>query len=141
MRRAGLLIVGVVMAATLVFASVAIAERLTGTSGPDFISGSSGDDKIAGGAGDDALRGRGGDDRMSGDSGDDGMNGNKGKDRLFGNSGNDLMRGGRGDDYINAIDHGEVDGVRCGRGDADKAFIDRRDRVRGGGCEQVFRRS
>ena len=140
MRRAGLLIIGVVMAATLVFASVAIAERLTGTNGPDFISGSSGDDRIAGGAADDALRGRGGDDRISGDSGDDGLNGNKGKDRLFGDSGQDLMRGGRGDDYINAIDHGEVDIVACGRGNDDRAFVDRRDRVRAG-CEQVFRRA
>jgi Ca2+-binding RTX toxin-like protein len=140
MRRTGLLIIGVVMAATLAFASVAIAERLTGTDGPDFISGSSGDDRIAGGAADDLLRGRGGDDRISGDAGDDGQNGNKGKDRLFGNSGQDLLRGGRGDDYINAIDKGEVDRVRCGRGNDDRAFVDRRDRV-GGGCEAVFRRA
>jgi len=140
MRKVGLLIVGVVMASMLVFASVAVAERFTGTDGPDGIEGTSGDDRIAGGAGDDALRGLAGDDRISGDAGDDRMNGNKGKDRLFGDSGNDLMRGGRGSDYINAFDKGEVDRVLCGRGSDDVAFVDRRDNV-GSGCEQVFRRA
>ena len=140
MRKAGLFILGVVMASLLVFASVAVAERITGTDRPDAISGTNGDDRIAGGAGDDALRGLNGDDRISGDSGDDYLNGNKGADRLFGNDGNDLLRGGRGPDYINAFDKGEPDRVACGRGNDDVAFVDRRDQVRGGGCEQVFRR-
>jgi hypothetical protein len=49
----------------------------------------------------------------------------------------DRVKGGRGNDIIRVRD-GAIDKVLCGPG-RDEVFADRRDRVRGGNCERVFR--
>ncbi|HEX8051486.1 MAG TPA: alpha/beta fold hydrolase [Thermoleophilaceae bacterium] len=121
------------------------ADRLEGAGGADSLFGLAGDDRIAGKAGGDCIRGGpgrdlligdGGADRLHGDAGDDRISGGSSRDRLEGGKGHDRLRGGSGDDRLFARD-GARDLVDCGPGGADRATVDRLDRVRG--CERVAR--
>jgi Ca2+-binding RTX toxin-like protein len=111
----------------LVLAAPALAARIDGTGGDDRLTGTRGADRMSGFKGNDRLAGRGGADRMFG---------NSGRDRLDGGAGRDRLRGGSGDDRLVARD-GFRDVVDCGSGRADRATVDRLDRVRG--CERVAR--
>ena len=100
--------------------------------GPDptrcsnVISGTGGADRLRGTEGGDRIRGKDGRDRLRGGGGDDCLIGGGGRDSHFGQRGDDTIRArGRARDFIS-----------CGPGD-DRAFVDRRDRVKG--CETVRR--
>lgn len=134
MRRASVVVACLVLAGLMVFATVAMGARITGSSGPDNLVGTGDRDRIAGGGGDDIVTGKGSNDRLDGDSGDDLVRGNKGKDKIFGSAGNDLLRGGQGADDIVSTG-GNNDTVRCGPG-VDRARVGSGDSV-GGGCETV----
>jgi Ca2+-binding RTX toxin-like protein len=93
----------------------AVASRLYGYEGDDFLSGSSQADMLDGGAGNDILNGNAGNDianggagndTLSGGAGDDTLDGGGGNDTLFGDAGNDtyIFRRGGGTDTINNND-------------------------------------
>jgi hypothetical protein len=84
-----------------------------GTNGPDALTGGAAGDVMIGFAADDRMRGEGG------------------HDCLVGGAGADRMTGGDGADVVRAR-NGTPESVRCGAG-RDRAYVDRRDRVRG--CE------
>ena len=96
-----------------------------GSDAVDDLVGTEFGDVINAGAGGDALDGLAGDDCLFGEDGGD---------RIVGGAGSDVVDGGPGGDRLRARD-GERDRVRCGKG-ADRARVDRNDRVRG--CEKVF---
>ena len=93
-------------------------------------------DRIKGTDGGETVNARGGGDRVKARGGRDCVKGKSGRDRIRGQGGADELVGGKGGDTIKARGGGR-DVVRCGKG-RDKAFVDRRDRVRG--CEKVRRR-
>jgi Ca2+-binding RTX toxin-like protein len=111
-----------------------------GTNGPDALTGGAAGDVMIGFAADDRMRGEGGHDCLVGGAGADRMTGGDGADRLVGGRGRDTLVGGPGanaydagggDDVVRAR-NGTPESVRCGAG-RDRAYVDRRDRVRG--CE------
>jgi hypothetical protein len=109
---------------------VALVDRGAGPPPPgqarcsNVVAGTDDADRLRGTAGGDRLRGKGGRDRLIARAG---------RDCLIGGGGRDAHFGGAGDDTIRARGNAR-DVVRCGPGD-DRAFVDRRDRVRG--CETV----
>jgi hypothetical protein len=92
--------------------------------------------RIAGSRDADRLRGTPAADRLIGKGGNDRLRGKRGDDCLVGGGDRDNHVGGAGDDTIRARGNAR-DVVSCGPGE-DRAFVDRRDRVRG--CETVRRK-
>jgi hypothetical protein len=92
--------------------------------------------RVAGTSEDDRLRGTPAADRIIGKGGNDRLRGKRGDDCLVGGGDRDTHAGGAGDDTIRARGNAR-DVVSCGPGE-DRAFVDRRDRVRG--CETVRRK-
>jgi hypothetical protein len=143
---------------TATIAAPAMADLITGTSGPDVLVGTSSADTIRGYAGNDVLRGRRGSDHLYGGPGADRIFGGMDhrRDVLYGRAGNDriyvgnpdLVYAGRGDDVIIPVPEiigmwGELR-VNCGPG-YDRVLFDShwpiwfipRDTPSGGGCEDV----
>src|ERR687894_105168 len=87
------------------------------TSNPDTLIGTNQEDEFSGRGEDDYLRGRGAADTLKGGSDDDIVVGNTGNDRI-------------------EADDGSRDHVDCGLGEADRAFVDPKDRVEAD-CEIV----
>jgi hypothetical protein len=104
------------------------------------------EDELYGDRGNDRLYGRLGPDLLSGGPGDDYLNG--GKDRPghpgekvcdnFPTDRDDTLRGGPGNDVLWAADGDRDQGIDCGPGRGDKAFLDRQD-PKPRGCEKVKR--
>jgi Ca2+-binding RTX toxin-like protein len=63
--------------------------------------------------------------------------GRDGNDRIYGNTGSDMVFGEEGNDTINSAGDRERDVVKCGFGDADRAYVDKFDRVKDN-YENVF---
>lgn len=104
---------------------LALAQKLRGSDGDDWMVGGAGDEIMAAGRGADIVRGQGGndlirgqagDDRLVGGAGDDTLKGGGGADRLIGNRGEDNLRGGGGADTLKG---GLSDDVLTGNGGAD----------------------
>jgi Ca2+-binding RTX toxin-like protein len=74
-----------------VFASVAYAAVIQGTSGNDTLVGTSKSDVIFGRGGDDELRGR---------NQSDDLRAGPGNDTIYGENGADVLRGQEGDDHL-----------------------------------------
>jgi Ca2+-binding RTX toxin-like protein len=111
-----------------------------GTNGPDTLTGGGEGEVVVGFGADDRLRGEGGHDCLVGGPGADRLTGGDGHDRIAGGGGRDVLIGGAGvnvydagggNDLVRAR-NGRPESVRCGSG-RDRAYVDRRDRVRG--CE------
>ena len=111
-------------------------DRLSGTGSADLIFGLAGDDRIGGRADDDCLIGSRGRDRLVGGRGWDRLTGGSGPDTLIGGSGKNRYDAGSGNDVVRAANN-RAELVSCGTGRADRARVDRADRVRG--CERVVR--
>lgn len=94
-------------------------DFLKGTGGDDLIKGQDGDDKIFGFAGNDDLRGQDGEDKIFGGQGDDTISGGRDDDKLFGQEGNDDIKGQAGRDSIYG---GEGDDVIDGGKDEDELY-------------------
>lgn len=92
------------------------ADRIRGTSGPDYLRGLEGPDRLSGFGGSDLLMGGTGGDRISGGSGDDTITGAAGGDQLRGDAGRDIIVGGFGGDRIQG---GAGDDTLDGENDAD----------------------
>ncbi len=120
MRFAALAIVGLlVLAGGANVAASLPACTITGTPGNDLLRGTSGRDVICGLDGDDSIGGRAGNDVLRGGPGNDMLQGDVGTDMLYGGEGNDTL------DSWDAV----RDDVHGGTG-FDRAWVDRRDRVR-----------
>jgi Ca2+-binding RTX toxin-like protein len=113
---------------------------LLGTNRPDTLTGGDAGEVVIGFGSGDRMRGEGGHDCLVGGPGADTLKGGEGDDRLVGGRGRDVLIGGDGanaydagggDDVVRAR-NGRPESVRCGSG-RDRAYVDRRDRVRG--CE------
>ena len=103
--------------ALLSFATVAVADNITGTQGPDVLTGTEFDDHIVAKKGDDQVSALTGNDNVSGNKGDDVLNGDEGNDTLTGNKGADQINGGPGNDLIKARGDGKKSGpdtITCG---------------------------
>ncbi len=101
----------------MVFVSVAVAAKITGTNGNDYLPGTRFQDHIAGGAGADRIEGFKRGDFLHGDSGEDTILGQRGGDKLYAGNGNvDRLRGDGGDDILNARDSQGRDVLRGGAG-------------------------
>jgi Ca2+-binding RTX toxin-like protein len=72
-------------------------------------------------------------------AGNDTVVGRDGNDRIYGNAGSDKLFGNHGNDTINSIGDKGKDVVKCGLGDADTGFVDKKDWVKVN-CESVFLR-
>jgi hypothetical protein len=107
-------------------------RAVSGLGGVTF-RGGAGDDVVVGRSRADVLAGGRGPDLVVGGHGADDVSGGGGRDQLAGGFGADAIAAGAGDDLIRAAD-GDRDRIRCGPG-ADRAFVDRRDRLVG--CERV----
>ena len=116
---------------------------LNGGTGNDRLRGE-GPGRLVGGPGDDVLLSETGRSRLDGGAGDDRLEAGRQRDELRGGPGddslvsawrNDELYGGSGDDMIEARDRRKTF-VDCGPGH-DRAFVDRRDRVKN--CEVVRR--
>ena len=70
-------------------------------------------------------------------AGNDTVVGRDGNDRIYGNTGSDMLFGEEGNDTINSAGDQTMDVVKCGQGDADKAYVDKIDGVKDN-CESVF---
>ena len=126
MRKAIILLAVAAVATLAVATGLALAVETSGNAKNNVIYGTQGTDTLSGGGGDDRIYGRGARDRIHGDSGGDRLFGNPGPDEVYGDDGFDpKMFGDDGDDYINAADERGGDLVDCGRGDDDRALIDR----------------
>src|SRR5215210_7819115 len=90
-----------------VFAGVAYAAVISGTSGNDTLVGTAKSDVILGGKGDDELHGRGQSDDLRGGPGDD---------TIYGEAGADVLRGQEGDDNL----YGGPDGTQNADKDVDE---------------------
>jgi Ca2+-binding RTX toxin-like protein len=110
-------------------------DELFGYGMADLLRGGTGDDTLWGGDGRDKLHGGPDADILNGEAGNDVMRGGKGADILDGGDGRDLVAGGPGNDKFYVQD-GEVDKVRCGRGDDEVVEADPEDRL-GKGCEKT----
>lgn len=76
------------------------ANRIQGTSGPDWICGRAGPDEIDGNGGDDSISGGDHDDEITGGPGNDDIRGDDGIDTIEDNDGDDRVDGGAGNDII-----------------------------------------
>ena len=92
-------------------AGVAVADRISGGAGDDYvmtragadrIDGDDGDDTLAGGDNDDTMTGGAGNDVLDGDDGDDTLAGGDGDDNLWGLAGSDTVTGDLGNDTLHA---------------------------------------
>jgi Ca2+-binding RTX toxin-like protein len=63
--------------------------------------------------------------------------GRDGNDRIYGNTGSDTLYGNHSNDTINSAGDRERDVVKCGQGDADRAYVDKIDWVKDN-CENVY---
>ena len=81
--------------------TVARANSLISTNGPDRLIGTNMRDLLGGLGGNDLIRGLFGNDRLNGGRGNDTLAGGGGRDRLIGGPGNDLLNGGNGADRLN----------------------------------------
>jgi RTX calcium-binding nonapeptide repeat (4 copies) len=108
-RRRGMIAAAVAAVVALVFASVAFALTINGTSGDDFLVGTNAADTINARGGNDTAVGLGGPDRVVGALGND---------DLFGNAGNDTLDAGLGIDELN-----DTSGLNSGdNADVDKLY-------------------
>ncbi|CAD7385208.1 calcium-binding protein [Xanthomonas arboricola] len=87
------------------------------TAGNDQLTGYQGNDSLYGGRGDDSVNGRGGDDLLDGGEGADNLFGEAGDDRLFGGAQGDTLYGGEGDDQL---DGGANNDILYGGGGNDR---------------------
>ncbi len=78
----------------------ALAEKLDGGDGNDYVSGGGGNDSLYGGSGDDILAGDAGDDVVGGSNGNDTLYGGAGNDSVLGGADNDELWGGDGNDTL-----------------------------------------
>ena len=140
MRRRALLVIatmGLLGGVLLLGGGVALADTIDGTSGADDLIGTDKDDVIHGSGGKDYISGLGGPDVLYAGAGNDTVVGRDGNDRVYGNTGSDMLFGEEGNDTINSAGDRQSDVVKCGQGDADRAYVDRIDRVKDN-CENVF---
>jgi Ca2+-binding RTX toxin-like protein len=70
-------------------------------------------------------------------AGNDTVVGREGNDRIYANTGSDMLFGEEGNDTIDSAGDGQRDVVKCGRGEADTAYVDKFDRIKKN-CESVF---
>jgi Ca2+-binding RTX toxin-like protein len=110
-------------------------ERLSGTSGPDYVYGGGGDDEIRTGRGRDVALGEAGADQIHGGADSDALGGGPGPDRLFGGAGSDVLYGGPGPDLL--VGGGGSDAFRCGPG-RDRVILRGRERA-ARDCEHQIR--
>jgi hypothetical protein len=130
-------------------AASAVATRLVGGKGNDFLTGSANADVIVGGVGNDTLEGGAGDDTLDGDAGNDRLLGGDGKDTLRGGVGNDVLAGGSGNDVL--VGDKGPDRLKGGDDDDNLAGGAGNDRLAGGdgvdtmdggkGADRVFRQN
>ena len=109
--------------------------------GRNFLDGGDGNDALSGGAGGGTFIGGAGQDAILGGKGNDTLIGGDGGDQLMSGSGTDILRGHDGNDTLDGGD-GDGDGqfdILVG-GDGDDVFraLDRLDRVRDPGREDLF---
>jgi Ca2+-binding RTX toxin-like protein len=136
-RRALLLIATMGLGVLLLGGGVALADTIDGTSGPDDLVGTDKDDVIHGSGGKDYISGLAAPDVLYAGAGNDTVVGRDGNDRIYGNTGSDMLFGNHGNDTIDSAGDQAIDDVKCGQGDADRAFVDKIDRVKDN-CENVF---
>jgi hypothetical protein len=103
--------------------SVRRGTDLSGGAGNDLLLGAAHNDDLLGGAGNDIHRGGGGHDLM-GDTGS-------------GDDGRDTFLGGDGSDFILADDGTRDKRIACGGGGSDTADVDRKEKSRVTGCEEL----
>ena len=139
MRRRALLVIASLglLGVLLLGGGVALADTIDGTSGPDDLVGTEKDDVIHGSGGKDYISGLAAPDVLYGGAGNDTMVGRDGNDSIYGNTGSDMLFGEEGNDTINSAGDQTMDVVKCGQGDADRAYVDKIDRVKDN-CESVF---
>ena len=139
MRRRALLVIASMglLGVLLLGGGVALADTIDGTSGPDDLVGTDKDDVIHGSGGKDYISGLAASDVLYGGAGNDTVVGRDGNDRIYGNTGSDMLFGEEGNDTINSAGDRQSDVVKCGQGDADRAYVDKIDRVKDN-CETVF---
>jgi len=123
----------------LLLGGVALADTIDGTSGPDDLVGTDKADVIHASGGKDYLSGLAAADVLYAGAGNDTVVGREGNDRIYGNAGTDMLFGNEGNDTINSFGDRGRDVVKCGKGDADTAYVDEQDRVKKN-CENVFLR-
>jgi Ca2+-binding RTX toxin-like protein len=128
------LLVALVAMLTAMLAGVAYAEVIKGTNGPDKLMGTDEEDTIRSLGGADHIFGREDADHLYGGNWNDTIRGNEGRDHIFGEADRDHLLGNRASDWIYTAD-GEEDFVDCGRGDKDRASVDKLDTVKR--CEMV----
>src|ERR671911_169257 len=136
-RRALLIMASLGLGVLLLGGGAALADTIDGTSGPDDLVGTDKDDVIHGSGGKDYVSGLAGPDVLYGGAGNDTMVGRGGNDRMYGNTGSDMLFGEEGNDTIDSAGDRQSDVVKCGQGDADRAYVDKIDRVKDN-CETVF---
>jgi Ca2+-binding RTX toxin-like protein len=139
MRRRALLVLASLglLGVLLLGGGVALADTIDGTSGPDDLVGTDKDDVIHASGGKDYISGLAAPDVLYGGAGNDTVVGRDGNDRIYGNTGSDMLFGEEGNDTINSAGDRQSDVVKCGQGDADRAYVDKIDRVKDN-CENVF---
>lgn len=115
-------------------------ERISGSSGENFMDGRKGADVLVGRGGDDQLVGSRGNDTLKGGGGHDILNGGGGKDQLKGNGGSDILYGGAGRDKLiggrgsDTLFGGDVRDILKGGGGGDVLYGGTgRDKLVGGG--------
>jgi len=136
-RRALLVIASLGLGVLLLGGGVALADTIDGTSGPDDLVGTDTDDVIHRSGGKDYISGLAAPDVLYAGAGNDTVVGRDGNDRIYGNTGSDMLFGEEGNDTINSAGDQTMDVVKCGQGDADRAYVDKIDRVKDN-CESVF---
>src|SRR4051794_11627997 len=153
------LIGALALAVLLTAATVALAEHIRGTNGPDVLIGTPRADNIDGLGGNDTITGQGGKDKIDGGDGDDHVNGDRAcpdekttksspyycipgeddDDHIDGGKGNDHLNGNGGDDHIHG-DDGD-DHLRGGKDDDRIKGGDGRDTIEGNsGDDHIFAR-
>jgi Ca2+-binding RTX toxin-like protein len=138
MRRRALLVMATIgLGVLLLGGGVALADTVDGTSGPDDLVGTDKDDVIHASGGADYISGLAGPDLLYAGAGNDTVVGRDGNDRIYGNTGSDMLFGEEGNDTIDSAGDRQSDVVKCGQGDADRAYVDKIDRVKDN-CETVF---
>ena len=113
MSSARILIAALLVVASLVAASVAWGQEITGTKDNDELRGTAAADKIYGKAGGDVIRAQAGADTVNGGPDGDRIFGDAGSDKLFGagcqvgqfgslcdNPGREYLHGGKGNDLL-----------------------------------------
>ena len=137
MRRRALLIMATMGLGVLLLGGVALADTIDGTSGPDDLVGTDSNDVIHASGGADYVSGLAAADVLYAGAGNDTVVGRDVNDRIYGNNGSDMLFGEEGNDTIDSAGDGQRDVVKCGRGEADTAYVDKFDRIKKN-CESVF---